>query len=104
MLFAFLVKKEQYKSTAPTFAWIARRAMLERTHWQQVGETTMLYDRSGQTIEIPDDSDLRLAIHAVIEIEYSYEIGRLVSPWECADMVREAHDAADKYIVKKSGR
>ncbi len=104
MLFAFLVKMNQHKSTAPTYAWVARQAMVTRTHWVQVGETTMLYDRSGQMIEIPDDSNLEFAIHAVIEIEYGYELSKLTTPWECADMLREAHDAAEKYLAKKSGQ
>jgi len=104
MLLAFLVKKNQYESTAPTYAWVARQAILTRTHWRQVGETTMLYDRSGQTVDVPDDSNLKFAIHAVIEIEYSFEISKLTTPWECADMVRLAHDAADTYLAQKSGR
>jgi hypothetical protein len=104
MLFAFLVKKNQYESTAPTYAWVARQAMLTRPHWVQVGETAMQYDRSGQTIDVPDDSNLKYAIHAVIEIEYSYELSKMMSSWECFDMLRLAHDAADKFLAQKSGR
>jgi len=104
MLLAALVKKNQYESTAPSYAWVARQAMLTRNHWVQVGETTMLYDRSGQAVEVPNDSNLKFAIHAVIEVEYGYELSKLLKPWECADMLREAHDAADKYLAEKSGR
>jgi hypothetical protein len=78
--------------------------MLTRTHWVQVGDSTMLYDRSGQTVEIPDDSNLKFAIHVIIEVEYGHELTKLTSSWERADMLREAHDAADKYLAKKSGR
>jgi len=104
MLFAFMVKKNQYESTAPNYAWISRRALETRTHWRQVGETTMLYDRSGQAVEISDGLNLRSVIHLVIEIEYGYELSKLTTSWERADMLREAHDAADKYLDKKVGR
>jgi hypothetical protein len=104
MLFAFLVKKNQYESTAPTYAWITRQTMLTRNHWAQVGEKTMLYDRSGQTVEVPDDdSSLRFAIHAVIEIEYGFELSKLTNSRERADMLREAHNAAERYLTEKSG-
>src|SRR5271157_4095462 len=79
MVFAFRVKKNQYESTAPSYGWIARQVILTRTHWVQVGETIMLYDRSGQTVEVPDDSNLRFAIHAVIEIEYGHELKRVLN-------------------------
>jgi hypothetical protein len=103
MLYAFFVKQSQYESTAPNLSWITRQAMLTRTDWRQIGETTMLHDKSGQTVEITEDTNLRYAIHAVIEFEYGYELLKLVSPWECADMLREAHSAADAYCDKKSG-
>lgn len=103
MVFAFRVKKNQYETTAPSYAWIARQVILTRTHWRQIGEITMLYDRSGQTVDLPDNSNLRFAIHAVIEIEYGHELKRLLkmNPWECSDMVRLAHDAAEKYLAQK---
>jgi len=104
MLFAFMVKKNQYESTAPSYAWISRRALETRTDWRQVGETTMLYDPSGQVVEMSDDLTLRSVIHLVIEIEYGYELSKLTTPWECADMLREAHGAADGYLDKKVGR
>lgn len=104
MLFAFMVKKNQYESTAPNYAWISRQALQTRTHWQQVGETTMLYDRSGQTVEISDGSSLRNVIHMVTEVEYGYELIKLTTPSERANMLREAHNAADKYLDKKVGR
>jgi hypothetical protein len=102
MLFAFLVKKNQYEGTAPSYAWVARQAILTRSHWGQVDETTLLFEKSGEPVEIPDDSNLRSAIHTVIEIEYKHELSRLV-PWECADMLRQAHFAADSYLARKSG-
>ena len=104
MLFGFVVKKNQYESTAPNYAWITRQAMLTRPDWRQISETTMLHDKSGQTVEIADDTNLRYAIHAIIEIEYGYEVLKLTSPWECADMLREAHGAADKYLDEKLAR
>lgn len=104
MLFAFMVKKNQYESTAPSYAWISRRALETRTHWRQVGETTMLYDPSGQVVEMSDDLNLRSVIHLVIEIEYGHELSKLTTPWECADMLCEAHSAADRYLNKKVGR
>lgn len=104
MLFSFVVKKNQYETTAPTYAWIARQTTLLRSDWAQVGETTLLHRPSGREVEMPDDSNLRFAIHVVIDVEYAYELSKLVAPWECADMLREAHAAADKYLAKKMGR
>ena len=104
MLFSFLVKQNQYASTAPSLSWIIRQAMLTRTDWHQVGETAMLHIKSDETVEIRDDTNLRSAIHAVIAIEYGYEVGKIMPPWECANMLREAHHAADVYLDKKSGR
>jgi hypothetical protein len=106
MVLSFLVKKTQYETSAPSFAWLAMQAMLARTRWVQVGETTLMYDRSGETVEIPDDSNLKFAIHKVIEVEYGYEIASLLRRpvGGCADVLREAHDAAEKYLTRKSLR
>lgn len=101
MLFAFAVKKNQYESTAPNLAWLIRQTTLTRTDWQQVGDETLLHVPSGRSVEISGDTNLRSAIHFVIELEYGYEIGKLVNPWECDDMLREAHAAADQYLDQK---
>ena len=109
MLFAFRVKKNQYETTSPSRAWLAILATIQRTDWVRVGETTVLHQPSGQTVDIPENTNIIFAIHAVIEVEYGYEIDKLLRlpPWEAADMLREAHAAADKYIAeltKGSGR
>jgi hypothetical protein len=101
MLFAFRVKKHQYESTSPSRAWITVQAIIQRTDWVRVGETTVIHELSGQEVNIPEDTNIVYAIHAVIEFEYGYEIDKLLRlpPWEAADMLREAHAAADKYIA-----
>lgn len=104
MFFAFSVKWNQYKTTAPTPAWLVRQTLVTRTDWRQVGDATILHEPSGQAVEISDDKNLRYAIHAVIEIEYGFELGKLTTPWECADMLRQAHLAADEFLDKKSSK
>ena len=102
MLFAFRVKKNQYETSSPSRAWLAIQATIQRTDWVRVGETTALHQPSGQTVDIPENTNIIFAIHVVIEVEYRYEIDKLLRlpPWEAADMLREAHAAADKYIAE----
>ncbi len=64
----------------------------------------MHHNKSGLTVEVPEDGSFKFAIYAVIDIEYRYELSKIMPPWECENMLREAHDAAEKYLVKKFGR
>jgi len=77
--------------------------MLARSDWGQVGETTQVYRPTGTTLEMGEDTTLNFSIHAVIQIEYSAELSKLMPSWEAESLVREAHDAAEQFIAKKYG-
>jgi len=77
--------------------------MLARSDWGQVGETTLVYRPTGTTLEMGEDTTLNFSIHAVIQIEYSAELSKLMPSWEAESLVREAHDAAEQFIAKKYG-
>ena len=103
MFFAYVVKSKQHERTAPSIAWIIRQVVLTRSDWGQVGETTLVYRPTGNTIEMGEDSTLNFAIHAVIQTEYSALLSKSVNSWEVEPLVREAHDAAEVFIAKKYG-
>jgi hypothetical protein len=103
MFVGYVVKSKQYERTSPSRAWIIRQAMLARSDWGQVGETTLVYRPTGTTLEMGEDTTLNFAIHAVIQIEYSAELSKLMPSWEADLLVREAHDAAEQFIAKKYG-
>jgi len=46
MIFSFSVAKHQYKGVAPTYAWLARKALLNRNYWKQINETDFLFEKS----------------------------------------------------------
>jgi hypothetical protein len=103
MVIALAVKREQYKSTAPSVAWIIRQAVLARSDWGQANDTTLVHRPTGTTIEMGEDTTLNFAIHAVIQIEYLAELLKLMPSWEAERLVREAHEAAEEFIAKKYG-
>jgi len=103
MFFAYRVKKNQHERTAPSNAWIIRQAMLNRSDWGQASDTTMVYRPTGTTVEIGEGTNLNFAIHAVIQVEYLAELSKLMPSWEAERLVREAHDAAERFIAEKYG-
>jgi hypothetical protein len=103
MLFTYSVKWNQYKSNHSDPDWIARQALLTRADWRQLDETTLIYEPNGEMVEIVDGLGVVHAIHAVIEIEYEYLLGRrtTIHILERMDMLRAAHHAADEFIAKR---
>lgn len=104
MFFAYVVKSKQHERTAPSVPWLIRQTVLTRPDWGQVSDTTLEYRPTGTTIEMGEGTTLNFAIHAVIQIEYSALLSKLVYSWEVEPLVREAHDAAEVFIVKKYGK
>jgi hypothetical protein len=106
MLFAYKVKWNQYKSDRHDRAWIAGKALVTRLRWRQVDETTFTYEPTGEPVKlIPGDGAIWSAIHAVIQVEYDYllSIRKGMTISERAQMVREAHHAANSFIARWKG-
>jgi hypothetical protein len=106
MLWAYKVKWNQYKECRDDPAWIAGKALVTRIKWTQIDETTFTYEPIGDPVKlVPGYAAISSAIHAVIQIEYAYLLsirkGMIIS--ECAEMVRQAHRAADSYIANWKG-
>ncbi len=80
MLVSFLAMQEHYKGSAPTYAWLARKVMLARSHWEQVGEISFVFAKSGEQIQISDDMSLLRVMHMVVDVEYGHELRQMVCP------------------------
>lgn len=106
MLFAFSVKWRQYEERRSDSLFIAGKALSTRLKWKQIDETTFTYEPSGLPVDISGDAPVLRAIHAVIEIEYDYLLGKRkgMTLWERAQMLHEAHRAADQYAAKWASR
>jgi hypothetical protein len=101
MMISFLAMENHYKGVAPTYAWLARKVLLTRSHWEQVGEITFCFDKSDQHVDITDDMTLLQVMHIVIDVEYAYELRDLGLPaWEQTDLLRLAHAETDRCIKK----
>lgn len=98
MLLSALASKHHYKGVAPTYAWLAGKALLTRNHWRQVSETGFLFDKTGDEITISDDMNLLQVIHLVITVEYGNELIHLPS-WRREELVRLADNEADRFIT-----
>lgn len=47
MMLAALTMKHHYGAAAPSYAFLARKALSTRPYWKQVGEKHFQYERSG---------------------------------------------------------
>jgi tetratricopeptide (TPR) repeat protein len=116
MLFSFSAMKERYKGEAPTYAWIARKALNTRPDWRQVDETTFIYEMGPKndqpmdvaeycdepwltgTLEITDVMSLWDVIQGVIRIELYWYYLRNVEIWNRLHLMELAVSEAAKYI------
>ena len=84
---------------APTYAWLARKALLTRDHWKQVDETTFLFEKSGEPIQITDEMNLLHVTHLVVDVEYGYEVGTTRPPeWQKQELLLLAHYEVDQHM------
>lgn len=103
MIFSFTVARNQYKGVAPTYAWLARKALLNRSFWKQIAETDFVFEKSSDEITISDDMNLLHVIHLVIDIEFGYDLLTWEVPsWQRHMYLSLAHDAANKVITKRT--
>jgi len=116
MLFSFSAMKEQYKGEAPTYAWIARKALNTRPDWRQVNETTFVYELGPNsdesmdlaeyrdepwltsTLEITDAMSLWDVIQEVIRTELYWYYLRNIEIWKRTHLMELAVSEAAKYI------
>ncbi len=114
MLIAALAMKERYKDVAPTYAWIARKALNTRPSWRQINETTFVYEL-GPIIEQPvaenkdnqlptgildvtDTMSLLDVIQEVIRTELFWHHLRDQEIWKRLELIDLALNEASKYI------
>ncbi|MCJ7501861.1 MAG: hypothetical protein MUP80_02205 [Acidobacteriia bacterium] len=99
MLFTANVMRYKYEGHAPTYAWLARKALTTRSNWRQLDETHFIFEGSGQKIEVTDDLSVIDVVHIVIEVEMSHNLTSL-PPWRIQQLKNLAHEAADAYVRK----
>ena len=92
------IKKNQYEGVAPSYGWLAMQVVLARNSWRQVDETTVRFEKSGQTLEISPYSSMLDAIHMIIDVEYGFQL-RDLEVGHRANLLRVAHESADKYVA-----
>ena len=102
MLFSANVMKHKYEGQAPTYAWLARKALLTRPNWNQLDGTRFTFSRSGQVIDITDDMSVMDVVHRVIEVELSHNLAS-VPTHRSQHLKGLAHEAADAYVGNKRG-
>ena len=97
MLFSANVMRYKYEGLAPTYAWLARKALTTRSNWHQIDETNFVFEGSGQTIEVTDGLSVIDVVHLVIEVELTHSLSGL-QPWRAQQLKTMAHEAADSYV------
>jgi len=105
MLFSALTARHKYKDkgVATSYAWLARKALLNRHRWKQVTETDLVFIRNSTVVSFTDDMSLVDVIHEVIDVEYDYDLSH-VSDMQRVEMLMLAHAAADRYFQRKAAR
>lgn len=116
MLISFSAMKEHYKGEAPTYAWIARKALNTRPDWRQVNETTFIYEQGPKNdqpvdvaeyrdtpwltgmLEITDAMSLWDVIQEVILTELYWYYLRKLEGWKRLHLAELAVSEAAKYI------
>lgn len=101
MLFSFLVMKNKYEGVAPTYAWLAGRALGTRPYWIEENEWTFVFGRTGETVRITGDMSLLDVIRMVIGAEMSYNLSSL-PPFQRAILTGLAQAQAEDYFRTKT--
>lgn len=100
MLLSATTMKNFYGDAAPTYAWLARKALSARPRWQQVDEIRFRFENN-QVIEIPDSYSLLQTIHAIIEVEVSDALIDNQPQWRVVELLRLAHKAGEDFIMNR---
>lgn len=98
MAFGFQMNKQKYRGVAPTYAWLARKTLVQRNHWQQLSETELIFDKNGIRITIPDDATGLQVILDVIAVEYGNTLVDLPAGDQAAYVYYAQHEA-ERYVL-----
>jgi len=106
MAISALTMKQHYEGVAPTYAWLARKALTTRPHWQQMGETTFIYELAPPSvgiIDIDDSMSLWDVIQKIIEMELYWYYLKDLEMWRKDELIELSLNEAGKYLkVKKT--
>jgi hypothetical protein len=97
MLLSALVLKDKFRDIAPSYAWLARRAIATRAYWKQVSENSVRYERTGETFDINDGYSVADAIGVVIEAEMNWMCSAAES-WRRSELRMFALAASLEYL------
>lgn len=100
MLIAGNVMKEKYGASAPSYAWLACKALCTRPHWKQVSDWDFVYTLTGERVTVLEGHSLLDVIHLVVGKEVKRATSHL-DPMRRALLLLLAHEAADTYIRKR---
>jgi hypothetical protein len=116
MLMSFTSQKAYYEGFAPTYAWVARKALNTRPNWSQVDQITFVYkcdptnriapdtttDKDKRwmtgTLEIDDSMSLLDVIKEVVRIELYCDFLDHLEVWKRLELIDLAVYEAVKYI------
>ena len=100
MLFSAMILKEQYEDTAPTYAWLAMKALSARPYWRPLNENKMLYTRTNEIIDISDDMSVADVTDLVIQAEMEWYVSSM--PFlRRVELTELAHREALNYFSRK---
>jgi hypothetical protein len=103
MVFSFTVFRHQYEGVAPTYAWLARKALSTRNDWKQINDTEFVFEKNGYEATISDDMNLLQVIHIVIDVEFGHDLESWGLPlFQRHLYLTLAHEEADKEISGNS--
>lgn len=92
--------KHKYEGVAPTYAWLARKALETRPCWSRVNETHFLYDRTMLTIKISDEMSLLDVVQLVVEAEVEW-VASSLPQWRRNELCVIAWGGATEYLRRK---
>jgi hypothetical protein len=100
MLLAALTMKHKHEGVAPTYAWLARKALETRPYWSRINETHFLYEKTGQIIEVGDEVSLSDVVQLVVEAEVE-SIASSLPRWRRDELCVIAWGGATDYLRQK---
>lgn len=101
MFISALAMKEHYKDSAPSYAFIAGKALDTRPKWKRIDVVTFEYEPSGNQIKISDKQSIKDVIHMIVDVETEYIFNAL--PFERIEELTElSNKAVDDYLSKQN--
>ncbi|RQW86459.1 MAG: hypothetical protein EHM79_09635 [Geobacter sp.] len=101
MFMSSLAMKEHYKESAPSYAWIAGKALETRPKWKRIDEVTFEHEPSETQIEISDKQSIKDVIHMIVEVEIEYIFSSL--PYgRIEELLNLSNKAVNDYFKKQN--